>query len=130
MHLPHIPFGNGSTDIKQIIGTKIDRSWDDLSFEPNLDKLVENVDEIVARMLPRSIYNNNLIRFERERERQKILLGNLIKFIKLAENKFSMITEYSNGTRTTVELRMEKINTGMAENFDQNGLNKTDRKMP
>lgn len=97
LDIPDMPFGNITDNGKKINITTIDGPLNDFNVKVDLDYLAENMDRIVSRIMLRSIYDNDVIKFERERVLQKMLFGNLIKFVKLAKNKFGMTFDENSG---------------------------------
>lgn len=61
---------------------------DNVDSAPGLEYFAENLDMIIDRTMPRVVDERDVEEFERERELQKFLFGNVISFVKLTEKKF------------------------------------------
>lgn len=95
-----------------------------LKFVPSWDYIIkENLNILIANVMPRFMIENDIHNFEQELELQKIVFGDLIKFIKLVEKKYgrlhdnftSDIFDWTNEVASSVTgaylIKILKINT-------------------
>lgn len=84
-------------------------------FVSGLDFFAENLDAIIASTMPRCVDEKDAEAFERERELQKLLFGDVIQFVKSATEKYDRIrNEFTNEVSDWSDDARTGVMTGVA----------------
>jgi hypothetical protein len=67
--------------------------YNELDFALATDYFLKNLDSIIASAMPETVNDNDTADFDRVREQQKILFGNEIRSLKVAEKKYVQLSD-------------------------------------
>lgn len=76
-----------------VVARPLPNPYNELNFTLGLDYILENLDTIIASIMPQIVDDNDRADFDHERELQKILLSNVIKSLKVAEKKYGQFRD-------------------------------------
>jgi hypothetical protein len=76
-----------------IVPRPLPNRYNELDFALAMDYFLKNLDSIIASTMPQTVNDNDTADFDRVSEQQKILFGNVIRSLKVAEKKYGQLRD-------------------------------------